>query len=239
MDSSAEQIWDMAHSDYLLTNSEFAAETMIQYGIAPEKIRIVHMGVDTELFQPPSTKNGRDRQRFRVLYVGGLSLAKGVQYLLEAYRRLGLGSKRAELVLVGRVHPNFQQVMEQYAGLYTHLGHVPQYTLPPIYGSASVFVMPSLQEGFAKVVYEAMACGTLVVATDNTGSAVRDGVDGYVVPARDVEALADRLLLLYRNPDLRAEMGLSARERIEEGFTWGHYGRRLLKVYEEIVLGGS
>jgi starch synthase len=87
-------------------------------------------------------------------------------------------------------------------------------------------VLPSLHEGSALVTYEALASGLPVIATPQTGSVVRDGVEGFLVPAGQIEPLAERLLQLFRDSGLRLEMGARARRRAEE-FSWAVYGERL------------
>ncbi len=82
-----------------------------------------------------------------------------------------------------------------------------------------------------------MACGLPLVATTNTGAEdiVRDGVDGFIVPIRDVEALKARLAQLYESPEMRVRMGESARQRVSTGFTWDDYGGRMIAAYERIL----
>ena len=94
---------------------------------------------------------------------------------------------------------------------------------------ADVFVFPSLFEGSAVVTYEALACGLPSVVTPNAGSVVRDGVEGFVVPPRDVEALAGRMERLGLDPDLRAEMAARARVRALE-FDWPRYHSALIEA---------
>jgi glycosyltransferase involved in cell wall biosynthesis len=72
------------------------------------------------------------------------------------------------------------------------------------------------------------------VVTDHAGSLVRDGVDGFVIGVGDVNALKDRILLLYRTPELRNSMGATARKRAED-FTWGRFGQRLVKAYRYMI----
>jgi glycosyltransferase involved in cell wall biosynthesis len=100
---------------------------------------------------------------------------------------------------------------------------VPQADLPKIYRSADVFVFPSLLEGMPLVVLEAMASGLPVITTPNgPGDLVRDGVDGFVVPIRDVDAIVEKLEYLRAHPEERLRMGQNARERAKM-FTWEHY----------------
>jgi glycosyltransferase involved in cell wall biosynthesis len=116
------------------------------------------------------------------------------------------------------------------------VGHVPKADLPELYRRASVFVLPSLADSYGLVTLEAMACGLPVIVTENCGSkeAVREGVDGFVVPIRDPQALATALRRLYDDPDRRHAMGRVAATRARE-FTWERYGDRLLAVYDRIL----
>jgi glycosyltransferase involved in cell wall biosynthesis len=91
-----------------------------------------------------------------------------------------------------------------------------------------------LDEGSAKVTAEAMAAGLPVITTPEAGSLVVDGESGFLVPARDVEQLADRLATLHARPEIRATMGAAARKRILP-YTWVRYQAGLLDVYREAV----
>ena len=84
------------------------------------------------------------------------------------------------------------------------------------------------------VICEAAACGLPVIITENVGATIRDGQDGYIVPIRDPDALADRLLRLYEDADLRRAMGESAREYVQQ-FTWAAYYRQLVGHYRELA----
>jgi glycosyltransferase involved in cell wall biosynthesis len=99
---------------------------------------------------------------------------------------------------------------------------------------ADVFVLPTLCDSFALVHLEAMACGVPVITTPNCGSVVRDGVDGFVVPIRDAEAIADTIELLLADRALRERMGQNARARARE-FTWERYGERLLGALNRLA----
>jgi glycosyltransferase involved in cell wall biosynthesis len=104
-----------------------------------------------------------------------------------------------------------------------------------LYLSADVFALPSLSEGSALVVYEAMAAGLPVVVTPNCGAVARDGLDGYVVPIRDPEAIGERLLFLFNHPEVRSQQGASARQWILERYTWQHYRRRVVAAYYALM----
>lgn len=223
-------VQEYEETDIITVPSDFVWRTMVEQGVPEEKLRKLPLAFAPERFKHiPGKETGRV---FRVVFVGSVGLRKGVQYLLEAFKQLNLPD--AELVLVGGVFPDSRSFLPQYAGLYRQVGFVPQEQLVELYNAASVFVLPSLEDGFGMVVYEAAACGLPVIVSENVGAAIRDGQDGYVVPIRDPAALAKRLLRLYEDADLRQSMGESARNYVQQ-FTWEASHRRLMQYYEELV----
>ncbi|MCS7179000.1 MAG: glycosyltransferase family 4 protein [Anaerolineae bacterium] len=212
---------EMATADYVLIPSEFVRQSFIEQGFPEKKLVQIPFGVETHRFRPSERRSSHP---FRVLFVGQVGIRKGVPYLLEAWRRLGW--QDAELWLVGRVLPECRPLLQRYRGLPGL--HLMGYQSDPVeaYQQADIFVFPSIEEGSALVTYEALACGLPVVTTPNAGSVVRNGVEGFIVAIRDVEALAERMERLRTDERLRQEMGKAARARAEE-FPWERYGDRL------------
>lgn len=212
-------------ADRVLVPSDYVRDTLVERGTAAERIAVLPYGVDIQRFQPAPRQ---DRKTFRLLFVGSLSQRKGIKYLLEAVRRLKL--PEAELVLVGRMIGD-AAAFRPYEGLFRRVAHVPYHEVHRLYTDADLFVYPSLHEGSAFATYEALASGLPVIATPNTGSVVRDGVDGFLVPPRDVDALMAKIELLYRDRGRRDEMARNARARAEQ-FTWGAYRERLAGLFD-------
>jgi glycosyltransferase involved in cell wall biosynthesis len=107
------------------------------------------------------------------------------------------------------------------------LGRVDRDKIHLEFQSADLFVLPTLAEGSAESVYEALAAGLPVITTKSAGSVVRDGIEGRIVPERDPEALAEAIRELTEDRALRDRMAVAARERARD-FTWERYGERLL-----------
>ena len=210
-------------ADYVLIPSDFVRETFLAEGVPDAKLIQIPFGVDIASFYPVPRV---DEDRFLALFVGQVSIRKGVQTLLEAWRLLGWPD--AELWLAGRVElpPSLMARFRDLPGV-RFLGYVSP--MLPIFQQADVFVFPSLAEGSALVTYEAMACGLPVIVTVNAGSVAREGKDGFIIPARDPEAIAARLEQLRAKKNLRQEMGHSARQWIEQ-FTWERYGDRVAEA---------
>jgi glycosyltransferase involved in cell wall biosynthesis len=111
--------------------------------------------------------------------------------------------------------------------------HVPHDEVHTIYQHGDVLVLPTLYEGSALVVNEAMASGLPVITTPNAGSAVQDGVEGFIIPIRDADALISRIEALYEDPKLRAEMGHRARRKALEQ-TWAEYRKGVLALWRKM-----
>lgn len=218
-------------ADYISIPSSFVKRSFLQNGISEDKLIQVPYGVDLSAFkQIPKTDNV-----FRVMFVGGMSLRKGVHYLLRAFSELNLPN--SELTLIGSLNNEIKPFFKKYEGKFNYIGHVPQQELYKYYSQGSVFAIMSIEEGLAMVQPQAMACGLPVIATTNTGGEdiIRDGVDGFIIPIRDIEKLKEKLIYLYENPEIRRKMGESAKQRVNQGFTWDDYGNRIISAYKNIL----
>ena len=219
-------------ADCILVGSTYVRDTFVSEGVPASRIAIAPYGVDLRTFGPAAERETRGNARFRAIFVGQLSQRKGIRYLLNAYR--DFRKPDTELTLVGNA-VNSDAPLRAYADLFRHVPHQTRAALAQRYRESDVFVFPTLLEGMPLVVLEAMACGLPVIVTPNgPGDIVRDGVDGFIVPARDEAAIRDRLERLYADPDLRAQMGRNASGRARD-FTWAAYTRRVIDVLARLA----
>jgi starch synthase len=218
-------------ADYLFAPSDFVVECLTESGVEPDRILKIPYAADPAQFRPAIKHSAREG--FTALFVGRVGLHKGVPYLLEAWRRLALPN--AELVLVGPANQTGRELLRRYSGVARWVGAVPKYRVHHWFQASDVFVFPSLAEGSALVTYEAMAAGLPLVTTPNSGSVIRDDVDGFLIPPRNVDALCDRIRLLYEHPDIGQGMGERARQLIQERYTWTHYRQRVATAYHSIL----
>jgi glycosyltransferase involved in cell wall biosynthesis len=209
-------------ADLILCPSHFGIKALKSLGVAEEKIQVVPYGMDVAAYACQRQPYEGDRP-LRVLYVGKVALRKGVQYLFEALQHLDSSAVKARMV--GSVSL-YESTRNRLAESVELTGLVPATRVRGHYEWADVFVFPSISEGSAAVIYEALAAGLPVITTPNAGSWVRDGVDGYLVPIRNVAALAEKIDLLSRNPDLVAQLSRNARERAQE-FSWDKFAEKL------------
>jgi alpha-maltose-1-phosphate synthase len=217
-------------ADRIFVASSITQKSLLDFGIKPEKISVIPYGAPLDYFHPQPKPD----KSFRAIYVGRLEPRKGIHYLLKAWQSLQL--KEAELLLVG-INEFPTGWLEQYGDTFRYIPSVPHASLNEYYSSANVLVFPSLVEGFGLVLLEAMACGIPVITTANTAGPdiVTDGVEGFIIPIRDVEALQEKLEWCYRHPQELAQMGQVARQRAEQ-LTWSLYRQKLASEIKQLAI---
>jgi glycosyltransferase involved in cell wall biosynthesis len=219
--------WGLA--DLIVAGSEFVAEGLRTCGVPTERIRVVPYGVDSGRFQPIGRSNRSGP--LRVLFAGEVGLRKGAPYLLDALRLLDSGTVEARFAGGISLAPS---KLAAYDGAARFLGAVPRSAMAELFAWADVFVLPSICEGSAVVTYEALASGLPVICTPNAGSVVRDGVDGFIVPIRNPEGLAEALRRYHEDRDLltaHQAAALQGRERLG----LGRYREDLVQVIEGLA----
>lgn len=231
---------EVEQCDHLVVGSNAIRDSFVASGMPGDRLSVVPYAVDSTRFFPltPEEKANVDDGKFRVICVGQITPRKGIHYLLEAWRRLGLPSTRAELMLVGTLAPEMRPVLKRYEGLFTHVGSVAHEELRLHYGRASVFVLPSVEDGFGLVTAEAMGCGLPVIVTRAAGSAdiVEDGKNGFVVESCSAESLQQAIEVLWRDEGMRTAFGehslwLSCRKN-----TWKDYAASLARLHVDYVM---
>jgi glycosyltransferase involved in cell wall biosynthesis len=216
--------WDLA--DRIVVPSEFVAASLESVGVSPDRFVTVPYGVGGLFGEIEREKHTGP---LRVLTVGEVRLQKGAQYTCEAAKQLGKGF---EFRLVGSWSFS-DSARVQLSENVCIVGHVPRSEIQSHYQWADVFLFPSLCDGFGLVLLEALAAGLPVITTLNTGIAIREGIDGFIVPIRDTRAIALRLSQLSEDPALLEEMSRSARKR-SAAFSLNAYGDRLYNAISAV-----
>ncbi len=217
-------------ADFCVAASQFTKRSLMDVGIAEERIKLLPLGADLREFSPsPRSADGP----FRILFVGGVGQRKGIKYLLDAYRKMR--SPATELVIVGPLMGN-GKALEQYRGCYTYLGRLDQSGVIEQMRRCHVLVLPSVFEGFGLVVPEAMATGMPVIASTHSigPEIIRDGEDGFVLEPDDVDGLAGKLDWLASHRPEACEMGRSAAVQARS-LSWERHQERVAEIIGELA----
>lgn len=223
------------HADAITVPSQFVLQSFLERGVSQDKLKLLPYGVNLQRFKPVEAPNP---ERMDVLFVGGMGLRKGVQYLVQAYKALQHPAK--SLTFVGAPAPELiarLQALGHWPDDARVLGHMPQSELKQIMSRSHVLVLPSIEEGLAMVMAQAMACGCPVIASRNTGASdlFTDGEQGFIVPIRDEMTLARCIQRLADEPGLRDRMGKSALERVQHTGGWREYGQQAMGIYQDLI----
>ena len=234
-------------ANIIITISKYTQNKIIQlYEIEKEKIRIVPNGVDIQKFKPLKNQSTIKRQiginnRQCVLFVGRLIPRKGLSFLVQAAKHIIKEKEQTAFVIVGD-GPQKNQLISyleknRIRKNFIFLGDIKDEILPLIYNCADVFVFPSVQEGQGIALLEAQAVSKPVI-TFNTGG-VRETIlnqeTGLLVEPNSKE-LANAILKLLKNEEMRNKMGKKGREFVSKNFSWEKSAKKLLETYKEVNL---
>lgn len=226
-------------ADRIRVSSGWAKKTFIERGVAPEKISVIRLAVDQKQFYPTERKD----DVFRVMAVSSINLRKGIHYLLQAFEDARIPN--SELVLIGGTEDRWSHLMLN--GFLRRNNNIRNYALDmmatPVrdsYGSASVLVHPSLEDGYGLVVPEALASGRPVIATRQTGAAelIEHGKNGFVVESRAVKELKEYLQLLASDPTLLQKMGQAAATSVTH-LTYADFALQVRAFYQDVLKKGN
>jgi glycosyltransferase involved in cell wall biosynthesis len=220
-------------ADAVTVPSQFARRSFLEHGIPEERLFVCSYGVNLSEFQPAAKRD----DVFRVIYVGQITIRKGIGYLLQAVEPLAKRHK-VELWLVGEVDKSMERILAQYSGIFEYKGVSPRKDLWRLYSQSSVLVLASVEEGFGLVQAQAMACGVPVIATTNTGAEdlFTDGVEGFIVPIRSPEAIREKLEWMLDHREMCDQMSAASIERVKKLGGWDRYGECVLSVYRQLAM---
>lgn len=231
----AKMLQEYEQADYIVTPSSFAQKSFIKHGIKPEKIIVVPCGTDVDFFMQP---HKTEPKKFTVIFVGLLSIRKGVHLLLDAWQQLGLPEQQAQLILVGSLQKDLRQLLasSRLPKNVIFQGPTDRQTLKRLYSCASLLVLPSLEDGFGMVIGEAFASGIPVITTTNCAGPdlITQGVNGFIVPAHDSQTLAEKIEWCFNNKAQTHMLGQTAQQHIDK-LSWDTYGNNIYQVYRNIL----
>jgi len=220
---------EIESADCVLCPSHFVRDTMVSNGVSEERCFVSSFGVDTSIFTP---RKLLPREPLFIC-VGSICLRKGHQYLFPAFERLKRVLPNARLVCVGGVRPDFLEQWDQWKHLVEHKEHLSHPEIATLLQSSTAFVLASVEEGFARVLSEAMGSAVPVIATYETGAStsIKNRQEGIIIPARNSDALYYAMLELANNREENIKMGSNAYAAGGLCNTWSAYTGRLLAEY--------
>ena len=242
--------------DAVIAVSEFVAKELISVGLARKKITVIHHGIDIKKFSPGKARDlyknyPKLKGRRAFFHPARTGLAKGSDISVKALRIIKESIPNALLILAGT-----RRIIDWGETQHRDLAYIVQLVrrfgledntlievftreeIPHLYRASEFAIYPStVGEPFGLTMLEAMACRRPMIVSNCGGmpEVITDGVNGFVVKARDYRALADRCISLFQDPSLRGSLGQTGREIVERKFTKSIMTENTLNVYRQLV----
>ncbi|MCP9849783.1 glycosyltransferase family 4 protein [Cyanobium sp. Morenito 9A2] len=215
-------------ADIILCPSAYVADSFSSYGV-PRSTCLVIPYATNPRFRAAQPK--LPRERLEILYVGSVGFRKGLIYLLRALAELD--DARVSCTVIGQVDPVMAPFLKPFQHLFRHIPSVPHTEMPEHFARANLFVLPTLDEGMAYVVMEALASGTPVITTPHSGAEgmVSHCSNGFLVPIRDSHAIASVLGECLEDPHLIPRLSAAALAS-SAGWSWDDYVEQLVASLE-------
>lgn len=232
------ELQEYKEADFISIPSFFVKKSFLEYGVDEKKL--IHNPYGTSAhFQKALIRNetGIERnKKFIVLYLGALTVRKGLLYLFQAIESLKIPGDDFELWFIGQVHEEVKPYLEKYKkDNWKIFGHINHYDLHEKLAMCDVGIHPSIEEGLSMVIVQMLASGIPVIATTNTGGedVIEDSVNGFIIPIRSPEAIAEKLEYLYYNPE-KLELMKESTQNLSD-MSWDAYGDRYVEFIKKLM----
>ncbi len=198
-----------------------------------QKISIIFNGIDISEFKPSIKENS---ENFEVLCVSRLTRRKGIEYLISAFAKISDQFPKIKLKIIGEGDAKEElEAQTQQLNLNNKIefsGRIAHENLPEIYAEASVFVLPSLNEGMSNTMLEALATGLPIIATDTGGTKelVDEGINGFIIKMKDADDIAEKIIKLISDKNLLESMSQASRQKAES-LSWKNVAEKYFKEY--------
>ena len=227
------------NADTVVAVSERLKKIILEISPQSKNVQVVTNGIDRDWLEHKASASSSQKP-LKILFIGRLSIEKGIEELLRAFLLLSTEHADCELVLVGEnlmaswletfLKKNKLQQRVKVTGAIDHS------ELPAFYKNASIFVLPSHMEGMPTVMFEAMGIGLPVIISDVGGvsEVIKNNVNGLLIKAGDWKDLYLKLKLLINDEKLRARLGAEARKTVDMHYTWDINAGKMQKIYSEL-----
>ncbi len=236
------------NGNLFLPISDYWKRKLVKLNCDEKKIIVHRMGINLEKFKY-SERKIQPGEPIKILTVGRLVEKKGHEYLIKAIAKVITNHTNITCIIAGDgpLRNKLESLVSEL-GIENHvkfLGAVEQNEVIKLYQQAHIFVLPSItasngdQEGIPVVLMEAQAVGLLIISTYHSGipEVIMDGKSGFLVPEKDVNALADRLDYLIKHPEIWLEMGRRGRNFVEEKYDIKKLNQQLVEIYQNLIRG--
>ncbi len=224
--------------DYILTASDFVKKSILEIEEnknVGNKITVIPYGANTQQFSY-KIRRYKSGETLRLLIVASISKRKGIDFLLDAMEQLKNESVKLSVIGVSTTSDG-QELVDHMNSMENveYIGRVPHEQICEYFDINDVFILPSLAEGSSLSVYEALASGMPCIVTKNTGSVVTDGIDGFIIEAKNAASIVVAIEKYVQNPELVYEMSCNAQNTMDK-YSWEKYEKKIAYFYKNQIM---
>ncbi|MGD0338472.1 MAG: glycosyltransferase family 4 protein [Bacteroidota bacterium] len=228
---------DIETADWILVNSDFVKKTMVDFGCPKDRIIVQYWGIDAEIekyLENTARTQRTDNSEMKFLFAGGVEKRKGADLLLDVIKKLP--QHGWSFTLAGGIEQELKSKIGNIQNVNVKvLGAILRQDLIRLMLDHDVFVFPTLAEGSARVVFEAMASGMAIITTPNAGSVVEHGKHGYLIDPGNRESLYNAIMQCFDNRVGLKNFGLSARELVQNQYHSAVYNDAMATLYSTLL----
>ena len=215
-------------ADYVGCISSFQKQTYLDEGINENKIFTSFIGVDTSVFFPQNLK----KEKFIVIAVGNDFIRKGFKYLIDGFNSLKLPN--SELWLVGNIDKKLVSKTNKLEKNNIFFGSVNEFELPKLYNKATISCLPTLEDGAAIVLPQAMACGLPVISSKFCmgPDIIENEINGFILEKVNSLEISEKINFFYNNPEKTIKMGENALTSVEKRFSSDAIAKNIINFCE-------
>ncbi len=226
----------LCKTDGITAAGKYLADATERFLLNNRKVALTPFGINLETFRPPSKKQNAS------IVIGAtknLEPVYGLENLIKAFAKPGHSDLKLLLVGDGSLRSRFERLSAELKvkNRLTFAGRVSPMEIPAFLQQMDIVVNPSLRESFGVSVLEAQACEIPVIASNTGGlpEVMRDGVTGFLVPPKDINAIAEKIELLASDEYLRKKMGKAGREFVGKNYDWNENAKIMERLYDSLV----
>ena len=227
--------WTFSNSDAVICYTTEMVKEMEQWKMPTDNVRVIHNGVDINVFKPYQ-KNKRD---YDLLWIGRYVPGKGVEYLIETIYHLRKKFKDLRVLMIGNgpLKPVIERKVNDMdlTKNIQFLENISNDQLPSFYNNCKLFVLTSLEEGVPRTILEAMACGIPIVCSDLPQLQNLVNECGLLVEKKDVPGFVNAITTILQDQQLSQKFSKNAQDKVKEKYSWDDTVMKTLSLYEELI----
>lgn len=231
--------YSLGQADIITVTSKMLEKLTGEFASPKKRLIRIPFGVDLNKFRPESRENKKTGITLGV--IKRLDRKYGIEYLIKAFALVEKRYSDTRLLIVGdgSLRSKLKKLAFQLGcdKKIKFLGNVPHFQIPKILNEMDIFVMPSLQESFGVAALEASACQLPVIASNVGGvpEVILDKKTGLLIPPQDPSAIAEAVIYLIENPDLRQKLGEFGRNFVMKNYDWHENAKRMENLYQKVL----